>query len=159
MALSSSVAGLGSSTGATILSEAATNLENGNWTQGAFLGFLDNSGKKEPCFCAHGSIGYCGNDPFKVRDKIDRGKQVIIGMDLPPTMVSNNSERFKSRQKSFQTDPQLQPYYHLWLAQSFAWTVGCTYAWNDTPGRTKIEVIAKLREAALLAADQQDQYL
>lgn len=136
-------------TPAQILNEAADNLEKGTWYQRTFIKFID----QKPCFCAHGSIQYCGNKNFYdavEKDKIPSLVAVAAVAAAGPTAMAEAVEPIEYWDKHYaEAYPQ---YRNLFLAHLYAWKAGLSYYFNDQTGRTKEEVIIKLREAAQLAS-------
>lgn len=130
-----------------ILSEAIDTLTKWEWGQDSFYDFMLDD-KQTPCLCAHGSIQYCGSST--VRDQIDFRIRPNTH-EAPNDRVLDVVIKYQDAKDNWKNISENQS---LFLAHYYAWKVGCTYDFNDEPGRTKRQVIKKLREAVSLAQSE-----
>lgn len=144
-----------SKTASDILLEAANLLEyQKDWRQGSFFSPSEETGC---AMCAHGAIMYAASPEMK--DRVDKSPAVaLVGTTATApsraTAVATGTETDYYENKAKQENLSLPDYIRKncqgeWgLAHYLAAKAGLTYTYNDTPGRTKQEVIDKLREAA-----------
>ncbi len=138
-------------TAATILRDTADLLEsdpNFKWGQGSYHRYLKASCK----LCAHGAIAYCGDEDFK--QKIDQRLRAVFGISLRReaffAVLSHNASG--SYSAWLEKHPEYKPYDSQRMrAHFYATEAGLTTGFNDGLGRTKGEVIVKLRKAAEFA--------
>ena len=145
-------------TASEILFEAANLLEySKDWIQGSFFSASEDAGCS---MCAHGAIMYCASS--YVKDKADKNHSRAVDAEpahVVATLVSaaasgdNRALAYYENQAKIESlsfpDYIRKHYQGEWsLAHYMAAKVGLTYSYNDTVGRTKQEVIDKLREAA-----------
>lgn len=144
----------------TMLFDAADNLEKGEWFKGDYVMFIRQGDNMRPCFCAHGSIQFCGNPTFRklVEEKHElagtlsaTGRGAINATALVD--IDNATNQYKEYCQKYYTS-QYEDNRNLFLAHFYAYKVGCSIAYNDHLQTTKEKVIAKLREAGQLAASE-----
>src|ERR1700674_3237392 len=150
---------------ATILNEAATMLEEETvftWGQGNYFRVPD-AGTAPGCIvCAHGAIAYCGNPD--VASRVDRfgidATSIAVMLDASSRVFgvvagAANRNAAAAVEAYAGSVISIKDYLHKHYggtqvqAHYLAGKVGLTFDFNDAPGRTKEEVIAKLREAAI----------
>jgi hypothetical protein len=148
-------------TASQILTEAADLLEleeKGRWGKGNYFVTNTQDSAGPACImCAHGAIAYCGNP--NVRSKVKAQKHASAGVITAMSagaIAAASPFGYKSRQKTadrngITLEQHIRNTYsgEIGLAHYRAAKVGLTFDFNDKPGRTKQEVIDKLREAAL----------
>lgn len=143
-----------------ILTEAADYLEReGAWGQRNYFRFkknLSSSDSSPACvMCAHGAIAYCGSPA--VKEQILSGKVVdFFTRAASPVLACAAALTAAAERKGFSVLEYIRKYpqhygnnSELAYAHYLAAKAGLTFDFNDTLGRTKQEVIVKLREAAL----------
>ena len=135
---------------ADILTRAADLLEhNTRWGQGGYYQFDDQGCTMD----AHGAIAYCGDPKIKA--------DVLAGITpnphaVAPVSIVRTAGRFYddfARDKGLTVLEYMAKYYGgaVGAAHYQSAKVGLDFEFNDANGRTREEIIAKLREAAKAA--------
>lgn len=130
---------------ASKLREAAKWIEEHGWIQNSYFGCWDP--EKGFCVCAHGGIGAVSNLTCQQSlDAAARRARCCCSAAAAPAVVGAAAWRaaasFGSGCPSYVTEKD-----SFWV-HYFAHKYGCTFAWNDTPGRTKEQVCSQLRATA-----------
>lgn len=108
------------------------------WRQAMLAGTWNN----KKCFCAHGALAYISDSRFKQEvDEINFYTKNFI-----QNRINHILEALEYQERGGSTIRHM--IYEQWKLHEVAFDSGLSVAWNDTPCRTKSEVINKLREIA-----------